>query len=169
MATSPVSPQKRPREDADDVKDLPDAKRARTPRYYAFLRMDAKGDDSDAVFLLDLDSTPDADKIVALLRRLIENYDERVNILFFCFSQGMHPKTIAENDYDEHPDLLAGLDHRYQRHMETEDGEIDASEWPEIIGEDITDIGTWKTFGNGDDGAEVDLPCVHLLRFFTHF
>lgn len=144
----------------------PETKKARVdvaaaPRNMVFARSTCDDDTSlNDVFLFDLASTPDEDKITTLLCQLIGDYDERVNVLLFLFSKGVHPCDIKEDTFDSLPAVYSKL---------VEDDEDDIAtflEWTQSECSGITNLGKWKVFTHDED---VDEPCEHYMRFFTQF
>lgn len=115
------------------------------------------------LFLFDQTSTPDAEKILALFRAYIKDYDEIINVVLLLILQGRHPRYLTEYDADKVADPLAGSDY--------EDLFDDENEVLERLVEqtkDIENFGAWKSLPS-DDAADVDMECVRVIRFHTKF
>jgi len=130
------------------------------------------GDDLNAVYRFDLDSTPDADKILALLRREIKKHNEYVNLLFHLFANGKHPNDIDFNseeerdsdDWDWGENNADLAESSYMGELGDEYNEYETIQELRSWTDEIESIGKWERL---DSDEQIDEPCVHLLRFFT--
>jgi hypothetical protein len=115
------------------------------------------------LFFFDQTSTPDADKILTLLRKKFKENDEMVNVILHLAVKGRHPRYLLEYDPDNEPDLLNACG--YADLIDCDDG---GAALDELIAEtkDIQNFGTWKAFPS-DDAEDVDMECVRIIRYYT--
>lgn len=145
---------------------------AKAPQWICFVRDDVGGGLRRAtdptfscLFFFDKTSTPEADKILALFREKIENYDESINVYLHFLVNGHHPRHVFEYDLAKEPDPLTGADYEYV---------VDDDEDEEALGKlveeskQIENFGTWKAFSS-DKADKVDMACERVIRFYTKF
>jgi len=141
-----------------------------TPLWVCFVRDEirsanwAPNDLTDGgLFFFDTSSTVDGPKILHILRSYIGRYDEWINVFLYLAAKGLHPRAAVEED------SLDGLSAHYLRIVNRDDAK-DSSEMDKFLEtfSDIQNVGTWKYFPNDAIDA-VDIECVRVIRFMTHF
>ncbi len=116
------------------------------------------------LFFFDKASTPDADKILALLRKYISDSDEMINVVLHLAVQGRHPRYLGEYDDTKTKDPVEGSG--YERLLEDDD-DVAFNRLLEQTAA-IGNFGTWKSFPS-DDAGGVDMECERVIRFHTKF
>jgi hypothetical protein len=126
------------------------------------------------VFFFDMASTPDADKIVTAIKRLIDAEDPLVNIALQCMVNGDHPSDVVDRyvsgSATAESDNIEGCDGVMHLLVRDEDEMDEAYESRlnciDDLMHDVKNVGKWEYC---DDGTgEFDRACVRLIRFYPY-
>jgi hypothetical protein len=154
--------------------DAVEPKDERKSRWVCFVRDDVGGGPRPegehtlfaGLFFFDMASTPDADKILALFRKYIRDYNEIINLILHLAVKGHHPSYLATYNADEDSDPLEG-----SNYADLVDELDDPRAYVDDMvaqTKDITSFGTWEYFPS-DDADDIDRACERVIRFYTRY